>query len=169
VFQNDVHDGDRHRSDGDTVNRLPVYQNVNVDRLRFRGLELTAGARALDSSISPRTSRAFNRRTSRIRTARRRHVFAEVRVRRRVAAGREPLFARVCVAHNGEQKDVIAGFEPRRCVLPAFTVHDLARRRRCSRTDAVARRSCFGVNNLTNALYAEFAMRRSSDPSHDGA
>jgi outer membrane receptor protein involved in Fe transport len=47
VFQNDVHDGIAIAATGDTINELPVYQNVNVDKLCFRGLELTAGARAL--------------------------------------------------------------------------------------------------------------------------
>jgi outer membrane receptor protein involved in Fe transport len=59
--------------------------------------------------------------------------------------------------HNGEQKDIIAGSSPVGAVLPAFTVHDVRAQaalfeRGRSRTSLV-----LGVNNLTNALYAEFA------------
>ena len=59
--------------------------------------------------------------------------------------------------HNGEQKDIIAGSSPVGAVLPAFTVHDVRAQaalfeRGRSRTSLM-----LGVNNLTNALYAEFA------------
>ena len=50
MFQNNVHDGIAIEATGDTINELPGYQNVNVDDCDFRGLELTAGARAFQRS-----------------------------------------------------------------------------------------------------------------------
>jgi outer membrane receptor protein involved in Fe transport len=158
VFQNNVHDGISTAATGDTINRLPVYQNVNVDRLRFRGVELTAGARALSMfDIAANFSRIESKNVTDPNspvgdTYSRKFVFdaAWRPVANRVSLG-------YTLRHNGEQKDVIAGTSPVGDVLPSFTVHDLraeaallARGR--NRTSLVLR-----VNNLTNELYAEFA------------
>ncbi len=46
VFQNRLHDGIRIAATGDTVMGFPEYQNINVDKLRVRGVEASA-------SVSP--------------------------------------------------------------------------------------------------------------------
>ena len=158
VFQNNVHDGIAIAATGDTINRLPVYQNVNVDKLRFRGLELTAGARALRRfDLSANFSRIESKNVTDPNspvgdTYSRKLVFD---------AAWHPVADRVSLGytlrHNGDQKDVIAGTSPVGDVLPAFTVHDLRAEaslfdRGRNRTSVVLR-----VNNLTNELYAEFA------------
>jgi outer membrane receptor protein involved in Fe transport len=158
VFQNNVHDGIAIAATGDTISRLPVYQNVNVDKLRFRGAEITAGARAVRSvDLAANFSRIQSKNVTDPNspvgdTYSRKLVFD---------AAWHPLVNRLSfgytLRHNGEQKDVIAGTSPVGDVLPAFTVHDaraeaaLFERGR-SRTSLV-----FRVNNLTNELYAEFA------------
>lgn len=158
VFQNSVHDGIAIEATGDTVNRLPGYQNVNVDRLRFRGLELTAGARAFHSiDLAANFSRIQSKNVTDPNspvgdTYSRKVVFdaAWRPIGDRVALG-------YTVRHNGEQKDVIAGSSPVGAVLPAFTVHDL--RVQGALIDHGRNRTSIvlGVNNLTNELYAEFA------------
>jgi hemoglobin/transferrin/lactoferrin receptor protein len=158
VFQNDVHDGIAIAATGDTVNRLPVYQNVNVDRLRFRGLELTAGARALDMfDLSANFSRIQSKNITDPNspvgdTYSRKFVFdaAWRPVGNRVSLG-------YALRHNGEQKDVIAGSSPVGDVLPAFTVHDLRAQATLLENGRGRTSLVVGVNNLTNALYAEFA------------
>jgi outer membrane receptor protein involved in Fe transport len=158
VFQNNVHDGIAIEATGDTVRRLPVYQNVNVDRLRFRGLELTAGARAFDAiDLSANFSRIQSKNVTDPNspvgdTYSRKVVFD---------AGWRPVGNRVSfgytLRHNGEQKDVVAGASPVGSVLPAFTVHDV--RAQAALFDRGRNRTSLvlGVNNLTNELYAEFA------------
>ena len=158
VFQNNVHDGIAIEATGDTVTRLPVYKNVNVDHLRFRGLELTAGARALNAfDLSANFSRIQSKNVTDPNspvgdTYSRKVVFDALwrPVGSRVSVG-------YALRHNGEQKDIIAGSSPVGAVLPAFTVHDVRAQaalfeRGRSRTSLM-----LGVNNLTNALYAEFA------------
>jgi len=158
VFQNNVHDGIAIAATGDTINQLPVYQNVNVDKLRFRGLELTAGARALRTfDLSANFSRIESKNVTDPNspvgdTYSRKIVFdaAWHPVANRLSFG-------YALRHNGEQKDVIAGTSPVGDVLPAFTVHELRAEaalfdRGRNRTSLVVR-----VNNLTNELYAEFA------------
>jgi outer membrane receptor protein involved in Fe transport len=158
VFQNNVHDGIAIAATGDTINRLPVYQNVNVDKLRFRGAEITAGARALRGfDLAANFSRIQSKNVTDPNspvgdTYSRKLVFD---------AAWHPVVNRLSLGytlrHNGEQKDVIAGTSPVGAVLPAFTVHDIRAEaglfeRGRSRTSLL-----FRVNNLTNELYAEFA------------
>ena len=158
VFQNNVHDGIAIQATGDTVSRLPAYQNVNVDRLRFRGLELAAGARAfhtfdLTANFSRIQSKNVTDPNSPVGdTYSRKFVFD---------AAWRPLANRVSfgytLRHNGEQKDIVVGSSPVGAALPAFTVHDVRAEaalfeRGRNRTSLVV-----GVNNLTNELYAESA------------
>ena len=158
VFQNDVHDGIAIAPTGDTINELPVYQNVNVEKLRFRGLELTAGARALSGFD---LSANFSRIESKNVTDPNSPVGNTYSRKFAFDAAWHPIANRLSfgysLRHNGEQKDVIAGTSPVGDVLPAFTVHDVRAEaalidRGRNRTSLVVR-----VNNLTNELYAEFA------------
>ena len=59
--------------------------------------------------------------------------------------------------HKGEQKDVIAGSSPVGDVLPAFTVPELRAQATLLENGRGRTSLVLGVNNLTNALYAEFA------------
>ena len=158
VFQNNVHDGIAIEATGDSVNRLPAYQNVNVDRLRFRGLEVTAGARVFDAiDLSGNFTRLEAENVSDPNspvgdTYSRKAVFD---------AAWRPVGNRFSVGytlrHNGDQKDVVVGTSAVGDVIPAFTVHDVRAQallfeRGRNRTSLVV-----GVRNLTDELYAEFA------------
>jgi len=59
--------------------------------------------------------------------------------------------------HNGEQKDIVAGSSPVGAVLPAFTVQDLRAQAMLFENTRGRTSLVLGLNNLTNALYAEFA------------
>jgi outer membrane receptor protein involved in Fe transport len=158
VFQNNLHNGIAIEATGDTVSRLPVYKNVNVDRLRFRGLELTAGARALNAiDLSANFSRVQSKNVTDPNspvggTYSRKVVFD---------AAWRPVGNRAWLGytlrHNGEQKDIIAGSSPVGAVLPAFTVHDVRAQAALFDTGRGRTSLVVGVSNLTNELYAEFA------------
>jgi outer membrane receptor protein involved in Fe transport len=158
VFQNNLHNGIAIEATGDTVSRLPVYKNVNVDRLRFRGLELTAGARALNAiDLSANFSRIQSKNVTDPNspvgdTYSRKVVFD---------AAWRPVGNRAWLGytlrHNGEQKDIIAGSSPVGAVLPAFTVHDVRAQAALFDTGRGRTSLVVGVSNLTNELYAEFA------------
>lgn len=158
VFRNDVRDGIAITATGDSVDRLAAYQNVNVDRLRFEGMELTAGARVLDAID---LAANFTRLDSKNMldpdnpvgdTYSRKVAFAATW---RPAAGRYSLG--YSLRHNGEQKEFIAGDSPIGPVLPAFTVHGL--RGQVSLLERGRNRTSLAVtvDNLTNELYSEFA------------
>ena len=157
VFQNNVHDGIAIEATGDSVNRLPAYRNVNVDRLRYRGVELAAGARAFDAvDLSANFTRLQGKNVSDPNspvgaTYSRKAVFnAAWRPINRLRLG-------YTLRHNGEQKDVVVGSSAVGNVIPSFTVHDVRAEaslfeRGRNRTSLV-----LGVHNLTDELYAEFA------------
>jgi len=158
VFRNDVRDGIAIAATGDSVNRIPAYQNVNVGSLRFTGFELTGGARvlrALDLAAN------FTRLDSKNVSDPNNPVGDTYSSKTALAATWRPADGRYSLGyslrHNGERKDFIAGESPIGAVLPAFTVHgvrgqaSLLERGR-NRTSVVV-----AVDNLTNELYAEFA------------
>jgi outer membrane receptor protein involved in Fe transport len=158
VFQNDVRDGIAIAATGDSVGRLPAFRNVNVDRLRFRGLEITAGARALETID---LSASFTRLDSKNVTDPNVPVGDTYSRKIGFDVAWRPLGDRVSLGyslrHNGEQKDVIVGESPIGPVLPAFTVHGV--RGRFSMFDGGRGRTSLvvAVDNLTDELYAEFA------------
>jgi hemoglobin/transferrin/lactoferrin receptor protein len=158
VFQNNMHDGIAIEATGDTVNGLPAFQNVNVERLRYRGLEVTAGARAFDAidlsaNFTQLKAKNVSDPTSPVGDTYSRKLVFDVAWRpagNRFSVG-------YTLRHNGDQKDAALGESMVGAVLPAFTVHDaraqaLLFERGRSRTSLA-----FGVHNLTNELYAEFA------------
>jgi len=158
VFQNDVRDGIAIEATGDTVDRLPAYQNVNVDRLRYRGLEVSAGARVFQSvDLSANFSRLRSKNVTNPEipigdTYSRKAVFDAAW---RPVGGRFSLG--YTVRHNGEQKDVIVGASPVGPVLPSFTVHDVRAEAALFARGRNRTSILLGVNNLTNELYAEFS------------
>lgn len=157
VFQNDIHNGIRISPTGDTVQGLPEYQNVNVEKLRFRGVELNglvrvgagftvgAGASWLDSKnvLDPSNPVGDTYSSSYRGTVRYDHpsdrIFAEYELR---AAG--------------DRKDVLPGTNPVGATLPGFTVHALRAGVVVVRSGPHRQRVGVGVTNLANALYAEF-------------
>ena len=61
------------------------------------------------------------------------------------------------IRHNGERKDVDLGTNPIGSVLPAFTVHTARAGVTVFRRGTHYQRIAVTVDNLTDALYAEFA------------
>ncbi len=157
VFQNDMRDGIRIAATGDTVNGLPEYRNVNVDRLRFRGVELSGNVRGpaglslaaafthLDSEdvLDPENPVGESFSTS-------------YRAALRWDDARDRLFAEYELRGNGSRKDALAGTSPVGATLPAFTVHNARAGVTVLRRGLHTQRVGVAVLNLTNALYAEF-------------
>jgi outer membrane receptor protein involved in Fe transport len=157
VFQNDIHDGIRIAPTGDSVQGLPEYQNVNVEKLRFRGVELNgqmrldagimlgAGATWLDSKnvLDPSNPVGETYSSSYRGTIRYNHPG-------------DRLFAEYELRANGDRKDVLPGTNPVGATLPGFTIHALRAGVVVVRNGLHTQRLGIGVTNLANALYAEF-------------
>ncbi len=157
-FQNNIRDGIAVRPTGRTIGRLAEFRNVNIARLRTRGLEASLRATlggglevvgnytdldtrdpdSPDIPVSGTYSTKLN--TSLIYRPRNGRLWAEYALR-----------------HQGRQKDINLGTSPIGDVLPAFTVSNLRGGIRIATFGARPQDLTVGVVNLTNRLYAEAA------------
>ena len=156
LFQNDISDGVVAAPRGDTINRLPVYQNVNVGRLQTRGAEISALV-VLGHALSLRgnwsTIKSTNVLDPKSPIG---DTFADkLNLAARWAVGRT--WIEYAVRRNGEQKDIAVGASPVGNALPAFTVHAIRGGIRGWTIGRTRQDLTIAVNNLTNELYSEAA------------
>lgn len=138
------------------IGRLPVYQNVNIDELVFRGLELN-GTADLPLHLTARGSYtrqdAQDARDAKIPVG---DLYSsKTTAALRYSHPSERFWAEYGVRHNGEQRDNSLVENPIGDVLPAFTVHNLRGGVTLFRNGDHVQRLAVTVGNLTNALYAE--------------
>jgi hemoglobin/transferrin/lactoferrin receptor protein len=157
VFRNDIDDAIKAVPTGQTVNGRPEFQNRNVGKLRVDGLELTMGARSangLDASASYTRflGRNISDPGSPIGDSYSSKVVGDLGYRAPSGA----FSAGYTVRFQGEQKDVIVGTNPLGPVIPAFTVHSARASVKLLDRYGVSNRLTFTIDNLANALYAEF-------------
>ena len=158
VFRNTISDGIRIEATGDSVGPFPAFRNVNVDKLRFSGVELSADVSlpygwVVGGSWTRLETKDVNRPDAPVGDTYSSKLTGELGYRS--SAGR--LWATYLVRHNGEQKDIVVGTSPVGDVLPAFTVHALRAGVRLFERGGVTSSVAVSVENLTNELYAEFA------------
>ena len=161
VFRNKVSNGIRGDAvvdvNGDTtqIAGLDAFQNVNLDEIIVRGVELNADARfdfgvelgaglsTLDAEDAINPDNPVGESFSSKYTGRAGY---------RDPAGR--FWGEWNIRHSGEKKDgTLAG----ELLVPAFTVQGLRAGARLGETDGAGYSVVLAVNNLTNVLYAEAA------------
>ena len=158
VFQNRIEDGIRTAFAGDSVGRLPRYENVNVSRLRIRGAELALSARLVAGiTADANWSRLLSKNVSDPAVP----IGDVYSSKVNLALGWRPAsrdwWFSYAVRRNGEQRQLVTGASPVGDVLPAFMVHSV-RGGFSLRTRGGLRQDIgLHVNNLTNELYAEVA------------
>lgn len=182
-FQNEIKDGIRIAQIPDsTVGPFPAFQNVNVAKIRVKGVELlaewqpvvgfTIGATYtwLDGDdLSPTSEDGVDLdRNNPVGDSYSNRVTAELAYRQ--PAGK--FWAAFQFRHNGEQKNsgsligtqvdrncgaTAAGGDGTDCTIPAFTVMHLRGGIRLFNYGMTSHNLMIGVENLTNELYAEFA------------
>lgn len=158
LFRNDIRDGIRTAATGDSVNRVPAFRNINVDRLRYTGGEVLAGITlverlSLTGNYSHIKSKNLGNPTIPIGDTYSDKIAAELGYRH---PGNR-FWAAYDVRHNGEQKDVQVGSSPLGPVLPAFTVQTIRGGATLFERGGVRHSLSLTVDNLANRLYAEFA------------
>ncbi len=152
LFRNSIRNGIAIRPTGDSVGGVAEFQNVNVDELRFSGIEVAAGV-AVWNGVS------LNGGFTRIWTGDLvdSTVFVGESYSSRLTASvryTEPqgrVWAEYGLRRQGERDDVDLGNSPVGPVIPAFTVHFARAGVRLLRRYSLT----VGVENLTNRLYAE--------------
>ncbi len=160
VFRNEIHNGIRISPTGDTTTQgQPMFQNVNVDKLRFWGVELRGDVNlpagvSLGGTYTHQDSKnvldennpvgdSFDEKL----TGRARYTFPTDR-----------FWVEYAFRHNGDRKDVDLVIDnPVGPILPAFTVHAIRGGVTVFRRGPHVHRLLVVIDNLTNELYAEFA------------
>ncbi|HEX9691659.1 MAG TPA: TonB-dependent receptor [Gemmatimonadales bacterium] len=160
VFQNTIFNGIRIDATGDTKFGLTEYHNVNVDRLRVRGFELQWDVR---SPTGIAVGSGFTHLRSRNVTLDQDNPIGDGFASQMTAFARYDLpsrhaFVQYDVRYNFERDDpeIMPG-TPIGETLPAFMVHDIRAGVVAFRYAGQTGQFLIAVNNLTNALYAEFA------------
>lgn len=158
VFRNNLRDGIRIEGTGNTVNGLPEFQNVNVERLRYQGWESAVGLRLIDlvdlsANYTDVTSKNISDPTAPTGDTYSNKLAFSAGLR--PASGRWSLTWGI--RHQGEQKDISVADSPIGPVLPSFTVQSL--RASALLFEQGGRRTSLlvAVENLTDELYSEFS------------
>ena len=158
VFRNEVRDGIRIAATGTKVGAFNAYQNVNVDRVRDQGAEMLVQARlvqgfALGGTYTRYSSKNVLEPLNPVGDTYSSKITGSLGWR--TPSGR--FWSEYAVRMNGERKDVDLGTSPVGAVLPSFAVHSIRGGARLFSIGAVSNNLTVVVNNLTNALYAEFS------------
>lgn len=140
------------------IDRLPAFQNTNVDRLIFRGFELNGAvqmARGLEAGAGFSKLDAENELNpdSPVGEAFNSKVVGHLRYTTR--GGR--LTTQWDIRHSSEQKDTGLAGNPLGTTIPPFTVQNLRAAIRLFNAGGFTNRLNIAVTNLTNELYAESA------------
>jgi outer membrane receptor protein involved in Fe transport len=152
VFRNTIDNGIALRATGDSVNGVVEFQNVNIDRLRFSGIELFAGVtiwRGLSASVGFTRLWTADLVDSTVFVGESYASKFTGSIRYADALGR--FWAEYGVRHHGARDDVDLGNSVVGSVIPSFTVHHARVGMRVLRNHTLT----LGIDNLTNTLYAE--------------
>ncbi|MEJ2483582.1 MAG: TonB-dependent receptor [Gemmatimonadota bacterium] len=182
-FQNEIEDGIRIAQIPDSViGPFPAFQNVNVEKIRVKGVELMAEWQPLlglsiaatytwidGDDLTPTDSQGVDLdRNNPVGDSYSNRITGELAYR--APGGR--FWAAYQVRHNGEQQNsgsligtqvdrdcgsVEAGGDGSACRIPAFTVMHLRGGVRLFDYGSTTSSLMLGVENLTNELYAEFS------------
>ncbi|MGE0351594.1 MAG: TonB-dependent receptor plug domain-containing protein [Gemmatimonadales bacterium] len=158
VFRNEVHDGIRIAPTGDSVSGFPEYQNVNIDKLRYTGVELLADLNlihgfSIGGNYTHLSSKDVLDPGNPVGETYSSKIIGHLRYRS--PEGR--FWGEYTLRHNGRQKDVTLGTSPVGPALPAFTVQDIRAGARLFNSGPFSHAITVSVENLTDRLYAESA------------
>jgi len=185
-FQNEIEDGIRIAATGDSISGLPAFQNVNVEKLRVRGIELLAEWQPIvgftigatytwleGEDLSSLTGEDGEFEPNPYGDSYSNRITAEL-------GYREPdgrFWGALQLRHNGEQKsaEIVPGGTPvdrdcgtaanPECTIPSFTVMHLRGGVKLFDYGQTSSSLMLGVENLTNELYAEFSNASFFRPS----
>ncbi len=156
IFRNDIHNGMRADPTGDSLGGQPVYQNINVDKLRYWGVELMADI-GLGHGFS--TGANYTHLKSKDVLQPNNPIGDSYSDKINLEAAYHHPTGRFWLAYdfrwNGEQKDASLAQNPVGNALPAFTVHTVGGGVRLFTWGRQAHSIGLAVHNLTNRLYAE--------------
>jgi outer membrane receptor protein involved in Fe transport len=159
AFHNKIRDGVRIAPLGTKVQGQDAYQNVNVDQLVFRGVELN-GDVFLDRgfAVGASFSKMDAKDAVNVENPVGETFSSKVTGYVRYTVPSDRGWVEWQIRHNGNRKDVALVDNPVGDHLPAFTVQDVRAGVTLFRTaSGVTNTLNLALTNVTNALYAEFS------------
>jgi len=158
VFDNTVRDGITVVGTGRWIGRLPEYKNVNIDRLRYRGVELMGTVEApLGFSLAANYTRLWSKNLTNPEFPLTDTYSSRLNLQVRYAALQGRFRAEYHVRLSGSRKDVDLGTNPIGAVIPGFTFHTLRLGAVLFADSRFPQEVSLVVENLSNALYSEFS------------
>lgn len=157
VFRNDIDDAIRAVATGNTVNGRPEFQNRNIGKLRIDGLEVVTGvrfARGVEASVNGTWFEGTNVSSpgAPIGDSYSSKIVGDLAYR--ALSGLFNLG--YTVRRQGQSSEVIVGTNPIGPFIPAFTVHSARAGLRLPRARGVRNQLSLSIDNIGDALYAEF-------------
>lgn len=158
VFQNTVYDGISVVPTGSFLGRLPEYENVNIDRLRFQGVEILGQYElgfgvSLGANYSYLKSKNLSNPELPYTDTYGSRLNLNVRYELRPGLFWVEYHARL----TGARKDVDLGLNPVGRIIPGFSVHTIRFGTTLFRNSAFPQQIGLIVGNLTNSLYTEIS------------
>ncbi len=155
-FRNEIRDGVRIAALNEVIDGQDAFQNVNIDRLRYQGVEVSGDARLgagllVLASFTKLDSKDVDDPENPVGDSFSSKTTAALRYDH--PGGR--FWAQIDGRWQGEQRDVALADNPLGAILPGFEVYNLRTGIRLFDTDRTLHRLNLGITNLTNALYAE--------------
>ncbi len=158
-FYNTIFDGIRIEATGDTISGLPAFMNVNVDKLRYLGVELVGDVLlpagfSMGANYTHFDTKDVNDPQNPVGDSYSNKLLAHLRWTD--PAGR--VFAEYEFRWNGERKEVFTGSPPPvGPVLPSFMTHNVRAGWTFFQRGHLSQRIGVSLVNIGNELYAEFA------------
>lgn len=157
-FNNVIYDGIQIAATGEMLGRMPMWQNVNIEKLKLKGAEALTqfsfdfGLSFLGSFSYMKSENLLNPELMNADT-----YGSRINFNVRYAVPGDLFWVEYHVRRNGEQKHVDLGNNPIGSVIPGFTVHTLRGGVTLLRNTAFPQYIGVIVGNLSNALYSEFS------------
>lgn len=157
-FNNSVYDGIRVAATGETVNGMPEYRNINIDRLRVQGLEMLGKLYfRFGLSLTANFTRIKSKDLGNPETPYVDTFTSKLNIDTRYENPGRHFWFGYNLRINGDQKEIQLGDNPIGDIIPGFTVHSLSGGITLFKNRSFPMRLGLIVGNLTNTLYSEFS------------
>jgi outer membrane receptor protein involved in Fe transport len=159
-FNNVIRDGIRLTDTGlvDAETDLPIYQNINVDKLRMQGVEAVAriffnfGLSTQANVTYIKSKDLGNPETPYVDT-----YSSKFNLNVRYDHPKRLFWVGYDLRINGEQKDVLLVQNPIGDIIPGFVVHSISAGITLFKNSSFPQQLGIIIGNLTNELYSEFS------------
>lgn len=159
-FNNVVRDGIRLSATGtvDEETELPIFQNVNVDKLRMQGIE-ALGRIFFNFGLSAQANVTYikSKDLGRPETPYVDTYSSKFNMNVRYDHPKRLFWVGYDLRINGDQKDVLLVENPVGDIIPGFVVHSLSAGITLFKNSSFPQQLGIIIGNLTNELYSEFS------------